>query len=688
MNYKSSNWSLTYNSGDHNTLEEFYKPALERAVYYKRITGYFTPNFLNNLVNEIKDAKNNNNLQIQILCSPAISEQDLSDIRLGYDIREKLYHSINKTIREISSDSNILPIISELIAKEIIDIKFVITENQFGMFHDKKGIFSDRDENKLAFIGSNNETVNAVYNNYESFILLKGWEQPNHVKEIEDDFDKIWNNNKPGLSAYIATEEIRTIITEKIGPIDYINKKEKYPRLDVTSKYNLYEYQRKAVESWKNNQYQGLLEMATGTGKTITALACLEELSSTTSKLLTVIVVPQNELLYQWEEDIEASGGSSIKCFSGNSNWERTLKSRIRFINRSESGNYHVLVTRDTFTTDRFIDAIKMAKFDSLLISDEVHTFGSDTLRRKYETLDSLFPNKLGVSATPFRRSDNETAQLVKFFNGVVFSYSLKEAIESGYLNRYEYYPQLLFFDSESLKNYRNTFYENKQDILNRDLDAIKIIENVTSTIINSSTSKVEILMDDLAGKDDSFQSIVYCSPGGYNDTLQKYDERHIDYVSSELGNLEGIRLRKVRSQVSSEERQEILNQYKNKDLNVLVAIKCLDQGINLTGVTDAYILSSTDSETEFIQRRGRILRKEEGKPVSKIKDYVMLPQDFRRIDVDIDEADVYIIQRELKRMQAYMNGADNEDAVAVLVDEIETVYKEYLEEYEYEFSE
>jgi len=687
LNYKFKNWNLTYNSSDHDTLEEFYKPALDHAVYYKRITGYFTPNFLNNLVNEIRDARNKNNLYIQILCSPVISDQDLSDIRLGYDVRKKIYHSINKTINEISADSDILPIISELIAKNIIDIKFVVTENQIGIFHDKKGIFSDSDKNKIAFIGSNNETNNAIFNNYESFILLKGWEQPAHVNEIEHDFDKIWNNDKRGLSTYSATEKIKTTITEKIGSVHSMIKKDKYPRLDITSKYDLYKYQDDAVKSWKANQYQGLLEMATGTGKTITALACLEELSRTTKKLLTVIVVPQNELLYQWDEDIEASGGSSIKCFSGNSKWERILKSRIRFINRSDSGNFHVLVTRDTFTTNRFINAIKMAEFETLLISDEVHTFGSDTLRKRYEELDILFPYKLGVSATPFRRSDSETGQLVNFFNGVVFSYSLKEAIENDYLNRYEYYPQLLFFDSESLKTYRSIFSKNKQDILNKDLEAIQIIENVTSTIINSSTSKVNLLMDDLTSKGDSFQSIVYCSPGGYNDTLQKYDERHIDYVSSELGKLEGIKLRKVRSQVSPDERQKILRQYKNKDLNVIVAIKCLDQGINLTGVTDAYILSSTDSETEFIQRRGRILRKEDGKPISKIKDYVMLPQDFRRIDVDIDESDVYIIQRELKRMKSYMNGADNEEAVADLVKEIEKVYKDYLEEYEYEFS-
>lgn len=688
LNYRDLKWGISYNSIDNNVIEEFYKPAINNATNYKRITGYFSPEFLTNLVTEIKEAKQNNDLYIQILCSPNMSEQDLTDIKLGYNVRDKISKSIYKTISDLDINSDILPIISELIANKTLDIQFVLTDKMFGLFHDKKGVFRDSYGNKVAFTGSNNETVNAAYNNYESFVVLTDWIQSDYVTDIENDFDLIWNGHKTGLSTYKATDEVGSVIEEKIGPaISKAKKVSKYPKLEITNRYNLYDYQKQAIQEWVNNDHTGLLEMATGTGKTVTALACLEHLSNDFDKLLTVIVVPQNELLYQWEEDIQAAGGTTLKCFSENSKWESVLRNRIRYINNTDNGDFHILVTRDTFTSDRFLEIIKAVKFNTLLIADEVHAFGSDTLRKKYSDLDELFPYKLGVSATPFRKSSSETNQLVNFFDRVVYSYTLKEAIDNGYLNHYEYYPQLLFFDSESLNNYRNTFYENKEELLKNNFSALKIIENVTSTIINSSISKVKLLLEDLSSKKEDFQSIVYCSPGGYNDTIHRFDERHIDYVSSELGKLNNIKLRKVRSQVNAEERQDILKQFKNKDLNLLVAIKCLDQGINLTGVTDAYILSSTDSETEFIQRRGRILRKEEGKPISKIFDYVMLPQDFRRLDVEIDESDVYIIKRELKRMTSYMDGSDNEDKVRVLVNEIEEVYREYLEEYDYEFS-
>lgn len=687
MGYRKYPWSMSYNSIDNNTIEEFYKPAINNGKNYKRIAGYFSPEFLTNLVEEIKTSRENNDLYIQILCSPNMSEQDLSDIKLGYDAREKIKKTIKKTINQFDSENDVLPVVSELIAKKTLDIQFVMTESSYGIFHDKKGVFTDIYGNKIAFTGSNNETINAAYHNYESFVVLTDWIHGDYVENIESDFDLIWDGKKQGLRTYDATTEVGNVISEKVGPAYITNRNKKYPKLAITNKYDLYDYQNKAIEEWINNQHTGLLEMATGTGKTVTALAALEKLSHNFDKLLTIIVVPQNELLYQWEEDIDAAGGTTLKCFSNNSKWESVLKKRIRYLNNAKDGDFHILVTRDTFISDRFLKVIKSVNFNILLIADEVHTFGSDTLRKNYKELNELFPYKLGVSATPFRKSSSETNQLVNFFDRVVFSYTLKEAIDNGYLNHYEYYPQLLFFDSESLKNYRKTFYDNKESIVNNDLSAINLIEKVTSTIINSSISKVELLLEDIRSKDEDFQSIVYCSPGGYNNTLQKYDERHIDYVSSELGKLEGIKLRKVRSQVKPEERQEILSQFKDKELNLLVAIKCLDQGINLKGVTDAYVLSSTDSETEFIQRRGRILRMEEGKPTSKIFDYVMLPQDFRRLDVEIEEADIYIIQRELKRMKSYMDGSDNENKVRLLVKEIENVYREYLEEYEYEFS-
>ncbi|MDE1549619.1 DEAD/DEAH box helicase family protein [Jeotgalibaca caeni] len=685
MSLKKHPWKTSYKSFENNIIKEFYSPAIKSSISYKRIAGFFSASFLENLALEIEESIRNNNLYIQILCSPIMADKDVSAIELGYNLRNQISVMIEDTLKKISEESKALPLIADLIARNALDIKFVIPKIRSGMFHDKKGIFEDSEGNKIGFSGSSNETNRAVFDNYESIVVLNNWENRRHVYEMEEDFNEIWNEKKSDLLVLKVSRELQEKIEEKMAPYS-VKETDPFSRINVFKKYpTLFDYQLEAVGKWENNEHKGLLEMATGTGKTITALACYQALSEKMEKLLSVMVVPQIELLYQWEEDVISSGASAIICSSSNPSWKRTLKNRIRRLARSDEGYLNVIVTRDTFISKVFLEIINVAEVPRLLIADEVHSFGSEGTRKKFDELNSLFPYRLGVSATPFRKNETESEQLIDFFRGIVFSYSLKEAIKNGFLNNYEYHAKVLFFDNEILEQYRKMYYENKEKIQKNDIIAI---EKLTSTIANSTTSKVEELVSHFNNRSDTFQSIVYCSPGGYNDTVQRYDEKHIDFASKELSEVEGVRLRKIRSQVEPEERKEILNQFKDKELNVLMAIKCLDQGINLPEVTDAFILSSTDSPTEFIQRRGRILRRFPGKPTSYIYDFIMLPQDYRMSTFDPDEADAYLVARELRRMREYMDGSDNYFETQHKIEEIEDAYKDVLEVKEYEFSE
>lgn len=685
MSLQNIDIKISYDTYEDNIVKDFYSPALSKSKSYKRITGFFTPKFLDDLYHEIKKSVNKNSLYIKILCSPRMSDAEQEKIELGYDIRDMIRKSIINTIDEYDDNNEVLPVISKLIANKVLDIKFVLTNNNKAMFHDKKGVFTDGDGNKIAFRGSNNETIYGSSENYESFSTFNTWTTPEYVIDIESDFDQIWENKKEGLIAQDVSKEINETITKNIKK----NKSKQSAianKVNISKKYDLYRYQKEAVDSWINNNYLGLLEMATGTGKTITALSCLEYLSNQIDKLLTVIVLPQKDLVEQWEEDIVNSGATVIKCYSDNSNWKKQLRIRLRSHNLKDAGYIYILTTRGTFLNNEFQKEVTGTDTQKLLISDEVHSFGSDLVRKKYDEIKKIFEYRLGVSATPFRRSDSETQKIINLFDKTVFSYTLSEAIENGYLNNYDYKPKILYFDKDSLESYREVYYDYENEFKKSTSKATNIIKNITSTIINSSTKKVEELEADLRSIENNLQGIVYTSPGKYNDSKKIYDESHIDYVSKRIGNLENIRLRKIRSQVSGEERLEILNQYRNKELNMLVAIKCLDQGINLKGVTHAFILSSTDSETEFIQRRGRILRKEEGKPKSKIVDYVMLPQDIEDPYFVPEESDVYIIIRELKRMKSYKDGSDNEIEIDAIIEYIEDYYYEYLKESEYEF--
>lgn len=683
MDYASIKWKTIYTSTEDNLLEDFYKPAIEFAISYKRLAGYFSATFLEVLSKEIKSSSYHNNNKISIVCSPQLSEEDLQNIKLGYDIKNTFEKNVHEVIQSFSSEKadETLPIISELIALGILNVKFAIPKNDQGMFHAKTGVFTDANQNKIGFSGSNNETYYAVNLNYESFVVLNSWENERYTKDLENKFDDIWDGLNTSLLIKDVTDIIKTEVKKRI--FDDVDSKVNLQKISIKSKYNLRDYQLTAIQKWKNNNFQGIFEMATGTGKTVTALGAIGELSDNLEKLATVIVVPQKDLVLQWQKDIVASGSEVLLCYSDNPKWPDWLISRLNGLKFRDQGFLTLIVTNDTFASTKFQNIVsRYSEINFLLVSDEVHSFGSEQIRKLFPKLNSLFQYRLGLSATPFRRDKSETKKLIHFFNETVYSYSLKEAINNGVLNTYNYHPTIMYYEEELLEQYRYVYYKNRVDFLNNNINAINELDTITTSIANASKAKIQKVFDNISKRDDDFRIIVYCAPGKYNDFLAEHDEKHIEFVAKLLGGIEGLKLRIIRSQVPTYERKEILDYFIAGKLNALVAIKCLDQGIDLPNVNDAYIMSSVDSETEFIQRRGRILRTYQGKPTSNIYDYILLPRNIDDPNFSPDESDAYLVHRELKRMKSYMNGSSNEYSTQLLIDKITNAYYDILEDY------
>jgi len=268
---------------------------------------------------------------------------------------------------------------------------------------------------------------------------------------------------------------------------------------------------------------------------------------------------------------------------------------------------------------------------------------------------------------------------LFELFEGIVYTYNLHDAINGGFLNKYNYHPVIVPFSDEELHKYRQDFNETME---NKQYMPVKDIENITSTIINASTGKIGVLLELIKETGINSPKIIYASPGNYNDGKVSYDEKHIDKVTKSVGAL-GCNTRKVNGLVPIDERDEILEQFKNKKLDTLVAVKVLDQGVNIKSVTHAFILSSTDSVTEFVQRRGRILRIEKNKPISQIYDIVMLPHDINDFFQTPSFEDAYVVDREIRRMKEYNSAAINKFQNDKIIENITDFYKEVLEEYE-----
>lgn len=670
-----------YLSYEDDLINDFYKPVMYTSKYYKRMAGYFSANLIEVLYEELKETNTFDNINIKLICSPQLSNEDKENISRGYAYKDIIEKRILREIDELSLDSESLPLITKLIIDGTIDIHFVISRSGNGIFHAKEGIFEDYNGNKLAFTGSNNETFSAVKHNFETTTVFYGKRHNTIINDIESLFDDIWNDENNNLYQINLTSEIK----EKINEIDSKVKAKNIDTsqedsLSLLDKIELFPYQKEALKQWELSDYNGLFEMATGTGKTITALACLEYLKNSSPNLLTIIVVPQIDLVTQWSEEINDFGGETINCNSESKGWQNKLKSNLNNLKWGRKKEAIVITTIETFKSTYFQKTLKnYAIKNSFLIVDEVHSFGAKQISEKYEDINGIFPYRLGVSATPFRKQDDESEKLINFFNKIVFKYTLEDAIKNGYLNEYEYYPIVLSFSQEELSQYRENFAS--KDLENIGSTELREIERLTSSIANASTAKINKLIHLLKAHNISNPKIVYCSPGLYNDGINVMDQRHIDFVQRTLGEI-GCKLRVVKSGVSAVEREEILKQFKLKELDTLLAIKCLDQGVNLKSVTHAYILSSTDSLTEFIQRRGRILRIDENKPISKIYDLVMLPQDISANNFYPSVEDAYLVDRELRRMKEYNYASNNNSENEIIISNIEELYTDILEEY------
>lgn len=675
INYES--YKNRYVSFKDDLIEQFYKPIILDSKEYKRMSGYFSSSIIDSVYEEICRANIKKNYKIRLICSPRLSPEDHVAISEGYELKKIIEKSIVTVIETLENET--LPFITNLIALDIIDIKFVTTTSGDGIFHAKEGVFTDEYGKKIGFIGSNNETSAAVKKNFETAMVFKGNEDLESILEMENTFEQIWNNEIEELEQCDITPAITNAFERVKENILEQKAKKNNRRIQIKNKFNLYDYQNKAICSWENNNYIGLLEMATGTGKTITAIACQERLQKKISEIVTFIVAPQIDLVEQWYEELYNLNIKSLKCTSAESNYKELLKLRLSQHSSFENPII-VITTSNTFSSDDFQNILKLhLRNEALLICDEVHSFGAEKMRNLYKKHEENFSYRLGVSATPYRKSENESKELINFFNEVIFQYTLKDAIENNFLNQYKYIPIILSFDKNELKTYRDSVTETLNE-MKTNKEILKEVERLTTTIANANTGKVEELKKLINGDNVKKPKIVYCSPGNYNDGSNVHGTRHIDFVAKELG-IHGCRLRKIYSEIPSNERREILEQFKKHDIDTLLAIKCLDQGVNLKEVTHAYILSSTDSLTEFIQRRGRILRKSENKPISYIYDLIMLPESIDDIYFNPVIEDAYLVDRELRRMKEYNYASENQESNQKLINDIEEAYMHVLEE-------
>lgn len=701
MSFRELSLLKYYKTYKNNIVKEFYIPVLKNAVLYQRSVGFFSSTALIELTKGISGLVKNNG-KIQFIVSPYLNAEDVEAIEKGYEKRKIIENALLREWKEPENyfQEERLNLLAHLIENGILEIKVAFTppHRKMGMYHEKVGIVEDKNRNKIVFTGSLNETSNAFYNNYESIVVFASWEESKeYADEMQKDFDLLWSGQDKDLEVIDFPEVIRERIrvrkkTEANYDIDTVEKIEEEKEIKrgnprIPEGFGLRDYQIEAIETWKMNGYRGIFDMATGTGKTYTGLGAVAKLFEEKKKLAVIIVCPYQHLVEQWVEDIELFNMEPIIGYSASKqkNWKQRLEDDILDFNLGIIDFFCFVTTNATYSSKFVCGMMNSLGKDTLLLIDEAHNFGSNKLRK------SLYPQiefRLALSATLERHGDEEGTQALKtYFGNKCIEYDLKRAIKEGKLTPYYYYPILVYLDAEELMEYKDLSYRASKECHKDKHGKLKITEKgkmlllQRARIVAGAKGKLDILREIMQKYKDSSHILVYCGATRVQTFEQdeserdEEGERQIVAVSKILGNELGMKVTHFTSNESAQEREEIKRQFATcSPYQAIVAIKCLDEGVNIPSIKTAFILASTTNPKEYIQRRGRVLRLAPNKPYAVIYDFVTLATPLEEVNVYGTEfnCEKALAKRELARIKEFgeisLNSRDSDKLINDLI--------------------
>lgn len=461
-------------------------------------------------------------------------------------------------------------------------------------------------------------------------------------------------------------------------------------------------YQEEAFENWKNNNQKGLFAMATGTGKTITSLNCLLEIYKRCGYYKALIVVPTITLVNQWTEECRKFGFTRIvKVCSKKPNWRKQIDELEIDEGMDGTGkkySYIIITTYASYTRNNVFEKLNIfPRKQLLLIADEAHNMGAGKILKLLKDIPYL--RRIGLSATPERQYDEDsTKQILKFFGSeekYTYEYSMADAIEKGVLCKYRYYPHIVRLTIAEMEEYlaisrklAQYYVFNKNVFRPKDDDVVTALLLKRKRIIHKAANKEAVFKTILENRIKEIGSLHYTlvyvpegnKPVEDADIYDSYDSIKDDEISSHLIDTYTGIVRDLsptttvcRFTSNSSQRDVILKDFAEGNLDVLTSMKCLDEGVDVPRSELAIFCASTGNPRQFIQRRGRILRMHPDKHMAEIHDLVVAPE-------VCDSEDTYNMERnmlanELKRVYNFAYLSENLDDTIREMEDILSYY-------------
>lgn len=641
---KDLNLKSSYRTGlgDANPISDFLEPCLAVSDTYDRLSGYFSSRILGLAAEGLADFLSTDG-KMRLVMSAQLTPNDfraLSDSLNSNSVDDSRFERllVDPVTLANSMERDHFAAMCWLLKSGRLEIRIVSyasaePSNPNPIFHTKSGIFTDSEGNSVSFSGSINETAAGWTGNIEKFRVFKSWlpDSAEAVKDDKEEFEFFWNG---GASPEFITLPISEAIKSKL--ISYAPDDK--PNLRTTRSVKpapraLRDYQIEAIDSWVENNYIGILAMATGTGKTRTARGCIEKVFDLGSTLV-VVSAPYQHIAKQWQDELALY---SPILAPGNS-WKDEIKKASQEKQLGWRTNLVIVGVQNTVAKSTFRDLIveSSSNFENILfVGDEVHGLGATAFQ---SAMDPIYSKRLGLSATPSRYFDEVgTAKLIDYFDKTVFEFDTAKALnwrdpvtQKRALCDYKYLPNLVDLSHEEMEKY-NDFSAQIGKYQGRELTQEEqgILENYLfqrAAVVKTAKSKIQKLRELISPiRTQIKHTLIYC-----------YDMDQLTDVAEVLQSL-NITYRKFTGEEGTRpvtdfggvsERDYILRQFGLGITKVLIAIKCLDEGVDVPAATNAYVLASSGNPREFIQRRGRLLRPHENKDFATIFDFVVLVDD------------------------------------------------------------
>ncbi len=635
-----------YHKPEDDIARAFYLPCLAAAHTYDRAVGYFSSAIYALAWTSLREFVDNGG-KIRIICSPVLSTDDATAMSEGYAAREDASQGEllkEEFLRLLTTPGSLKPakVLASLVALDVIDIRIAWVGDVAGgqpkrLFHDKVGIFCDSAGNAVAFKGSMNETWPglALDGNLESVDVYLSWAGGREQARVTDEqeyFVRLWENRYPGVVTVSLPEVAREALVTASDPEHWRELVEEIcVEIAVAAGWSPESkpngrvprpHQIAALDAWKARGRRGIFEHATGSGKTFTALCAIKDAFAQNEVVL--VLVPSDLLLRQWATELRSTfdplGLRLLMCGGGHADWRED--GRLRVWTRSGAGAPRaVLATMQTASSPEFLQACRGGPH-LFVVADEVHRLGATQARRVLE-LDS--GPRLGLSATPERAGDpGGTAAVFEYFDGVVPPpFTLVDAIKAGTLTPYVYHVHRVSLEPDEQERWNKLTHEIRKQVAQSQpaqvayADAelrLKMLLIRRARIIKSAQQKVAAAVSVVTSAYRRGQHwIVYCD-----------DQAQLTQVRDSLRTAGCADVLEYHTAMMGDPRRT-LDLFEAKG-GVIVSIRCLDEGVDIPAVSHALILASSKNPREYVQRRGRVLRKSQTKSLSHVHDVLVTP--------------------------------------------------------------